>query len=313
VRRFVPIRSSLTKTAVARAVRATTAGICLMLATVSAGVACAATDAQGAASNERGSAPNVQGAASNAAAANVQGAASIAAASNVQGAASDAAATNAQDAPPGGDLRLPQGPNVNIVYAKCRTCHDLQYVIDAKGLMPNQWKSVLASMRDYGLSISAEDEAKVLAYLTTYLGSSPPPAVGASPASSGAPANATMVDGRQVFAENCASCHGAEGRGQPGYYPPLAQNPDVGKDPLLPVLVVLHGLAGPVEVEGQHYDGAMPPFDHLSDVQVAAVVNHVRQAWGNQATPEVTADQVGEQRKRSMSAAEVHAYRAKLH
>ena len=44
-------------------------------------------------------------------------------------------------------IRLPEGPGVNLVYAKCRTCHDLQYVVDAKGLLPAQWKAVIASMR----------------------------------------------------------------------------------------------------------------------------------------------------------------------
>ena len=79
------------------------------------------------------------------------------------------------------EIELPQGPGVNLVYAECRTCHDLQYVRDAKGLLPAQWKAVIASMRDYGYTPNADTEAKLLAYLNTYLGSGPPPAGRSAP------------------------------------------------------------------------------------------------------------------------------------
>lgn len=226
------------------------------------------------------------------------------------------------------EIELPQGPGVNLVYAQCRTCHDLQYVRDAKGLLPAQWRAVLASMRDYGYKPNADTEAALLAYLTTYLGSSPPPAApakgaaadGASEAGAArtdgvaAAGNAT-ADGRAVFSQNCASCHGAEGRGQPGYFPPLAGNPDIAADRLLPVLVVLHGLSGSIDVAGKTYASSMPPFDHLSDTEVAAVVNFVQRAWGNVAPGggAIDAAAVAAQRSRAMTAAEVLAYRANLH
>ena len=226
------------------------------------------------------------------------------------------------------EIELPQGPGVNLVYAQCRTCHDLQYVRDAKGLLPAQWKAVLASMRDYGYKPNADTEAALLAYLTTYLGSSPPPAAPATAASVNgasevgaahaggvaAAAGDAASDGRAVFAQNCASCHGAEGRGQPGYFPPLAGNPDIAADRLLPVLVVLHGLSGSIDVAGKIYASSMPPFDHLSDTEVAAVVNYVQRAWGNVAPggSEIDAAAVAAQRGRTMTAAEVLAYRASV-
>jgi mono/diheme cytochrome c family protein len=213
-------------------------------------------------------------------------------------------------------ITLPQGPGVNVIYAKCRTCHDLQYVVDAKGLLPAQWKAVLASMRDYGLTIDDAEQAKALAYLSTYLGPHPPPAsTAAAPAPTGAGATAVAAapDGQALFEENCATCHGAQGQGQPGYYPPLAGNPDVKAHPLLAVNVVLHGLAGPIDVGGQHFDSAMPPFDHLSDAEVAAVVNYVRSNLNDvPGDSAVTAARVAEQRKESMAPAEVRAFRAQL-
>jgi mono/diheme cytochrome c family protein len=217
-------------------------------------------------------------------------------------------------APAIADVELPQGPGVEVVYAQCRTCHDLQYVRDAKGLLPAQWKAVIASMRDYGYTPSPGVEAQLLTYLTTYLGPNPPPAApaAATPAAGTAPA---VRDGAGLYASNCATCHGAEGRGQPGYFPPLAGNADLAADRLLPVLVVLHGLAGPIDVAGKRYDGAMPAFDHLADADVAAIVTHVQHAWGNTppAGDAIDAAAVAAQRQKPMTPADVHAYRQRAH
>lgn len=205
-------------------------------------------------------------------------------------------------------LRLPEGPGADLVYARCRTCHDLQYVLDAKGLHAAQWRAVLAGMKDYGLQLDAHDEERVLAYLTTYLGPNPPPVAAA-------PRPAAGADGRIVFERNCAGCHGADGRGRAGYYPPLAGNPDLARDVAFPVLVVLHGLAGAIEVGGTAYDAVMPAFDQLSDAEVAAVVNYVRSAWGNaRASPpgSSTPEAVAARRARPMTPASVHDYRSAM-
>jgi mono/diheme cytochrome c family protein len=206
------------------------------------------------------------------------------------------------------DVELPKGPGVDVVYAQCRTCHDLQYVRDAKGLLPAQWKAVIASMRDYGYSPPPGVEAQLLAYLTTYLGPDPPPAATAATAG----AATAAPDGATLYASNCSACHGPEGRGQSGYFPPLAGNPDLEADRLLPVLVVLHGLAGPIDVAGKHYDGAMPPFNHLADADIAAIVTYVHGAWSNKAPAggAVDAATVAAQRSRAMTPADVLAYRS---
>lgn len=210
-------------------------------------------------------------------------------------------------------ITLPPGPGANLVYARCQTCHDLQYVVDAKGLLPAQWKSTLAGMKDYGLTISADDEAAILAYLTTYLGPNPPPATTLAPAGPGAQAPGAAANGRHVFEENCSACHGPEGAGQAGIYPALAGNADLAKDAGLPARVVLFGLAGPIEAGGASYSGTMPSFGHLGDAEIAAVVNYVRSAWGNAGgAASIDAKAVAALRAHPLSSADVHAYRAAL-
>lgn len=207
---------------------------------------------------------------------------------------------------------LPEGPGVDLVYANCRTCHSLQYVIDGKGLLPAQWQAVLQGMEDYGLEIGKPQHDEILDYLVTYLGPHPPPRAAAPPQEQ----VASQVDGATVYAQNCAACHGTEGRGVPDYYPPLAGNPDLARAREFPVLVVLHGLSGQIAVNGKRYNGSMPSFAHLSDAKVAALVNHLRGAWGNgnaaSGIAPVTSDVVAKLRERNLGPDEVHAVREEM-
>lgn len=99
------------------------------------------------------------------------------------------------------------------------------------------------------------------------------------------PERPARVDGRPLYLRTCATCHGADGQGTPPAYPPLAGHlprllaMEGGRQHLLRVL--LFGLAGPLIVEGEAYDGVMAPADFYDDEQLAAILNHVTTAWGN--------------------------------
>lgn len=210
-------------------------------------------------------------------------------------------------------IELPPGPNRDLVYGSCRTCHDLQYLVESAGITRDDWKDLIDSMRQYGLRIPPERRAKIVDYLGTYLGPNPPPKGTAE--AKAEPASA--VSGAQLFAEQCAACHQPNGRGQPGAFPPLAGNPDLMKDRLFPVYVLLHGLNGKISVKGRTYNGEMPPFEHLKDAEIAALVQHIRTAWNNGAKhpagfKPVDAAVVAKARSKPMSPAAVHAYRARL-
>ncbi|MCK6529924.1 cytochrome c [Myxococcota bacterium] len=99
-----------------------------------------------------------------------------------------------------------------------------------------------------------------------------------APEPSGAPA---AVSGEELYAAHCAPCHGSDGRGVPGTFPPLFGSEWVTGDPEVPVRIVLHGLAGPIVVGGAAYDGAMPALGaRLGDAEVAAVVTYERERGG---------------------------------
>ncbi|MBV8163415.1 MAG: cytochrome b N-terminal domain-containing protein [Candidatus Eremiobacteraeota bacterium] len=93
--------------------------------------------------------------------------------------------------------------------------------------------------------------------------------------------------GATVFAQNCASCHGAAGKGTPGSFPPLDGNPFVTGDPNKVIGAVMHGMKGPIVVNGVSFSGAIPMpswSSKLSPAEVAAVVTYIRSAWGNHAS-----------------------------
>ena len=92
-------------------------------------------------------------------------------------------------------------------------------------------------------------------------------------------ANVFMRDG------HCVTCHQKTGAGLDPIYPPLAGSPWVtGSEERLTKLV-LHGLWGPIEVNGKTYDPAkgIPPMTQfaalLKDEEIAAVLTYVGQRW----------------------------------
>lgn len=94
------------------------------------------------------------------------------------------------------------------------------------------------------------------------------------------------ADGGQLYTANCVACHQANGGGVPGVFPPLSNSEFVdAADPGVFIRIVLHGIHGPLTVEGKTYNGEMPHFqDKFSDAELAALVTHVRSSFGNKAS-----------------------------
>jgi alcohol dehydrogenase (quinone), cytochrome c subunit len=102
----------------------------------------------------------------------------------------------------------------------------------------------------------------------------------------------SLQGGEATYLGSCAACHGAGGKGQAPFIPPLAGNPAVlDPDAASLVNLVLNG-AEPLVVKGVPDAYRMPQFRvQLNDEQIAEVLSFVRGAWGNDAGA-VSADQV---------------------
>jgi len=81
---------------------------------------------------------------------------------------------------------------------------------------------------------------------------------------------ALMDEGAEGFDDNCSICHGDNGEGGGGG-PRLAGNDYVSSNTAL-VSQIIFG----------YEDHGMPPFDHLSDREIAAIATFVRNSWGNE-------------------------------
>lgn len=100
------------------------------------------------------------------------------------------------------------------------------------------------------------------------------------------------LTGAQIYAMTCVACHQLSGAGLPSQYPPLASSEFVNGDEQRLIHIVLRGLTGEVEVEGEMFKGDMPGWaPALNDAQVASVLSYVRKSFGNNAPP-ITAERV---------------------
>ncbi len=103
--------------------------------------------------------------------------------------------------------------------------------------------------------------------------------------------------GAKLYADHCAACHGTEGEGVPGAYPPLAGNRAV----TMPVTanlvrIVMEGGFAPATT-GHPRPYGMPPYAQtLSTDDVAVLLTYLRESWGHHAD--------------AVSAVDVNRYRA---
>ena len=91
--------------------------------------------------------------------------------------------------------------------------------------------------------------------------------------------------GAELYLQYCAACHQTEGRGVPDMFPPLVGTEWVSGDKGRLIRVVLHGMQGPVVVDGKQYDEVMPAHGFLDDNDIAALLTYVRDRFGDGAEP----------------------------
>jgi mono/diheme cytochrome c family protein len=91
--------------------------------------------------------------------------------------------------------------------------------------------------------------------------------------------------GAKLYEQHCAGCHGIQGDGVAKAYPALAGNRAVTMPQTANLVqIVLHGGYAPA-TRGNPRPFGMPPFVLvLNDTEIAAVLTHLRQSWGNQAS-----------------------------
>jgi mono/diheme cytochrome c family protein len=87
--------------------------------------------------------------------------------------------------------------------------------------------------------------------------------------------------GELAYKRHCNACHQKDAGGIPGMYPPLANNKVISGDKKPLIDIVLNGMSGEIEVNGEKYNGVMASYRNLSDKEIADVLNYLRTGFGN--------------------------------
>ncbi len=98
-----------------------------------------------------------------------------------------------------------------------------------------------------------------------------------------------FVTGKAAYEATCAACHQLHGYGQDGMAPPLNDSEWVGGSTEKLARILLHGIGGPITVQGRKWDMDMPGHGTFDDETLAAVLTYIRREWEHPYDP-VTPD-----------------------
>ena len=90
--------------------------------------------------------------------------------------------------------------------------------------------------------------------------------------------------GYQIYRNLCATCHGFDGQGITGVAPPLKSSEFIEGSSEKLALIILHGLQGPVHVNGKLYElnGVMPGLannNEYDDRDIANIISYIQNAF----------------------------------
>lgn len=101
----------------------------------------------------------------------------------------------------------------------------------------------------------------------------------------------TESDGALLYANNCQSCHQADGKGLPGAFPSLVGSSVVSGDDIeIYVDIIMNGYDAHPEYAAMPGIGTLMEF---TEHEVTAIINHERSSWGNNGAP-VTVEEIKE-------------------
>lgn len=102
-------------------------------------------------------------------------------------------------------------------------------------------------------------------------------------------------NGAVLYSQYCVSCHKEDGKGLKNTFPSLQGSELVSGDKDTLISLLLNGSKG--NVRDRSYTQQMPAFNFLKDIELAALLTHIRNSWDNKAS-EIKAEEVTKNRTR---------------
>lgn len=90
-----------------------------------------------------------------------------------------------------------------------------------------------------------------------------------------------FVNGKGIYEKHCQNCHAAGGAGLGMLIPPLTDTTFLKQNKNRLSCIIKYGQSGKISVNSKIYDGTMPGEDHLSDIEIAAVITYITNSFGN--------------------------------
>ena len=105
------------------------------------------------------------------------------------------------------------------------------------------------------------------------------------------PLDQSIEEGTLIYQDFCLQCHGSEGKGESGVFPPLAQSDYLMENITQSIQGIKYGMRGVMVVNGVVYEGMMAA-QGLDDEEIADVMNYILNSWGNSKQEQITEEQV---------------------
>lgn len=100
------------------------------------------------------------------------------------------------------------------------------------------------------------------------------------------------VNGRDLYIKHCQNCHGSKGEGLGTLTPPLTDTIFLKENKEKLSCFIKNGIKDTITVNGQKYEGTMPAFPELYDIDIAQLMVYLTNSFGNKQgmyTPEQVA------------------------
>lgn len=89
------------------------------------------------------------------------------------------------------------------------------------------------------------------------------------------------VNGRDLYIKHCQNCHGAKGEGLGTLTPPLTDTTFLKANRNKLASYIRNGIKDTITVNGQSYEGTMPAFPELYDIDIAQLLVYITNSFGN--------------------------------
>ena len=103
-------------------------------------------------------------------------------------------------------------------------------------------------------------------------------------------------EGRDLYENLCAGCHGEDGVGLLALVPPIAGSDYLKNHRDSLACIIKYGLTGPIVVNGRTFEGEMIGYVDLKPVEIVNIINYINHSWTNN-EPEMSLSEVEEDLK----------------